>query len=64
MLLATNSQMAHDEAFPLIQALLKAYPEAARIRVQQELSLVEGHLPVYLAIQYGWSDVVVKELIK
>lgn len=64
LLLVTNSATAQAEAFPLVQALLNAYPEAARIRVQQELSLVEGYLPVFFAIKYGWSEEVVKAIIK
>jgi len=54
------SPIIKDQAPPLIQALLKHYPEAAAVRVQQELSILDGCLPLYLAIQCGWDHTVVK----
>ena len=58
-----NSSIVRAEAPPLIKALLTVFPESASMRIQPELGLVEGHLPLYLAIQYGWDVDTVKEII-
>jgi hypothetical protein len=51
------------EGLPLIKALLRAYPDAAKSRVMPGGSLVEGYLPLYLALQNGWGIPVIKALI-
>jgi len=58
-----NSNIVRQEAPALIKALLEAFPESASMRIQPELGLVEGHLPLYLAIQYGWDIDTVKSII-
>jgi len=58
-----NSSIVRAEAPPLIKALLEIFPESASMRIQPELGLVEGHLPLYLAIQYNWDIETVKAII-
>ena len=58
-----NSSIVRAEAPPLIKALLQAYPEAASMRIQPELGLAEGQLPLHLAILNGWDADTVKEII-
>lgn len=58
-----NSSIVRSEAPELIKVLLEKFPESASMRIQPELGLVEGHLPLYLAIQYGWDVDTVKAII-
>jgi len=58
-----SSMTIKMEGLPLIKALLRAYPDAAKQRVMAGGALVEGHLPLYLALQYGWGVPVIKLLI-
>lgn len=58
-----NSMTIKMEGLPLIKALLRAYPDAAKERVLGGGSLLDGHLPLYLALQYGWGIPVIKALI-
>ena len=58
-----NSTIVRSEAPDLIKVLLEKFPESASMRIQPELGLVEGHLPLYLAIQYAWDVDTVKAII-
>ena len=58
-----NSMTIKMEGLPLIKALLRAYPDAAKERVMAGGSLIDGHLPLYLALQCGWGIPVIKALI-
>lgn len=58
-----NSMTIKMEGLPLIKALLRAYPDAAKERVMAGGTLVEGHLALYLALQYGWGIPIIKLLI-
>ena len=39
------------------------FPELAQGRIQPELGLEKGHLPLYLALQYGWDLDTIKLII-
>jgi hypothetical protein len=58
-----NSTIVKAEAPPLLKKLLEKFPEFAEQRIQPELGLEGGHLPLYLALQYGWDVDTVKCLL-